>query len=76
MCAPMPNGTPAISIAPHIPIGQIIQKKVNLEKNAHITIVCASGYRANIAGSILKAMGYDDVFTLIGGMTAWNNANL
>lgn len=64
-----------IDCAKHIPIGQIIQKKVNLEKNAHITIVCASGYRANIAGSILKAMGYEDVFTLIGGMTAWNNAN-
>ncbi len=64
-----------IDCARHIPIGQIIQKKVNLEKNAHITIVCASGYRANIAGSILKAMGYEDVFTLIGGMTAWNNAN-
>ncbi len=64
-----------IDCAKHIPIGQIIQKKVDLDKNAHITIVCASGYRANIAGSILKAMGYDDVFTLIGGMTAWSNAN-
>ncbi|MGI5922381.1 MAG: MBL fold metallo-hydrolase [Lentisphaerae bacterium] len=64
-----------IDRAKHIPIEQIIQKKVDLPKDAHITIVCASGYRANIAGSILKAMGYEDVFTLIGGMTAWKNAN-
>ncbi|MDD4539875.1 MAG: MBL fold metallo-hydrolase [Lentisphaeria bacterium] len=64
-----------IDCAKHIPIGQIIQKKVDLPIAAHITVVCASGYRANIAGSILKTMGYDDVFTLIGGMTAWNNAN-
>jgi hydroxyacylglutathione hydrolase len=60
--------------ATHLPIGNIIQKNVAVDKCAHITIVCASGYRANIAGSILKSMGYKDTFTLIGGMTAWNNA--
>lgn len=57
--------------AMHIPIGAIIQGMFKLDKKMHITVVCGSGYRSNIAGSILKSMGYANVFSLIGGMTAW-----
>ena len=57
--------------AVHIPIGRIIAGDFSLDKDRHITIVCGSGYRANIAGSILKSLGYPKVFSLIGGMIAW-----
>ncbi len=60
-----------IENAMHIPIGKIIAGDFELDKNRHITIVCASGYRSNIAGSILESAGYPKVFSLIGGMTAW-----
>ena len=40
--------------------------------HSHITAVCGAGYRSNIAGSLLKSLGYEQVFSLIGGMTAWN----
>ncbi|NMA40893.1 MAG: MBL fold metallo-hydrolase [Lentisphaerae bacterium] len=57
--------------AVHIPIEKIIAGDFTLDKEQHITVVCGSGYRANIAGSILKSLGYSNVFSLIGGMTAW-----
>lgn len=57
--------------AVHIPIDKIMQGDCTLNKNRHVTIICGSGYRANIAGSILKSLGYAKVFSLIGGMTAW-----
>lgn len=60
-----------IDEATHIPIDKIISRDVDLDKDRHITMVCGSGYRANIAGSILKSLGYPKVFSMIGGMTAW-----
>ncbi len=60
-----------IDAALHIPIDKIIAGDFKLDKNQHITIVCGSGYRANIAGSILKSLGYQKIFSLIGGMTGW-----
>lgn len=60
-----------IEQALHIPIGKIIAGNFELDKARHITVVCGSGYRGNIAGSILKSLGYPKVFSLIGGMTAW-----
>lgn len=56
----------------HKPISDLIHNGIDLDKHRHITAVCGSGYRSNIAGSFLKSLGYEHVFSLIGGMTAWN----
>ena len=61
-----------IENAVHVPISTLIKEGVDLDKQRHITTVCHSGYRANIAGSVLKSQGYKQVFSLIGGMTAWH----
>jgi len=58
----------------HKPISGLIRDGVDLDKQRHITTVCGSGYRSNIAGSFLKSLGYEHVFSLIGGMTAWDAA--
>jgi glyoxylase-like metal-dependent hydrolase (beta-lactamase superfamily II)/rhodanese-related sulfurtransferase len=58
--------------AMHIPVSQLVRNGTDLDKKRHITTVCQSGYRSNIAGSFLKSMGHEQVFSLIGGMTAWN----
>ena len=58
--------------AQHIPINDLIRTGVDLEKNRHVSAICSYGYRANIAGSVLKNRGYRHVFAVIGGMTAWN----
>ena len=58
----------------HKPISDLIASGIDLDKKRHITAVCGSGYRSNIAGSFLKSLGFEHVFSLIGGMTAWNAA--
>jgi hydroxyacylglutathione hydrolase len=39
-----------------------------------IVIICKSGNRSNIAASILLRDGRDNIFNLLGGITAWQNA--
>jgi glyoxylase-like metal-dependent hydrolase (beta-lactamase superfamily II)/rhodanese-related sulfurtransferase len=63
-----------IDRAVHLPITELIQDGMDLPRQTHITAVCGSGYRSNIAGSFLKSLGYEQVFSLIGGMTAWTAA--
>lgn len=58
--------------AVHKPLSDLIAGELDVDKDTHITAVCGSGYRSNIAGSVLKSRGYAQVFSLIGGMTAWN----
>jgi rhodanese-related sulfurtransferase len=57
--------------ARHIPIQDIIAHGLNLGKEDHISVICGSGYRSNIAGSLLKARGYLRINSVIGGMNAW-----
>ena len=61
--------------AVHKPLSELIHGGIDMDKGRHITAVCGSGYRSNIAGSYLKSLGYGNVFSLIGGMTAWSAAN-
>jgi hydroxyacylglutathione hydrolase len=58
----------------HVPISDLVRGGVDLDRGSHITAVCGSGYRSNIAGSFLKSLGHKHVFSLIGGMSAWNAA--
>jgi rhodanese-related sulfurtransferase len=34
-------------------------------------VICASGYRSSIAGSVLEKLGFNDIFNVIGGTSAW-----
>lgn len=63
-----------IEAARHLPLTDLVAEGTDIDKRRHVTIVCGSGYRSNIAGSLLKAMGYEHAFSLIGGMTAWTAA--
>jgi hydroxyacylglutathione hydrolase len=39
-------------------------------------VYCAGGYRSMIAASVMRASGFRDVSDLIGGIEAWQQANL
>lgn len=41
-----------------------------------VAVVCASGVRSSLAGSILLRYGYQQVFNIAGGMNAWRDARL
>jgi len=41
-----------------------------------VAVVCGSGYRSTVAASVLARRGFDDVWNVTGGMTAWKAAGL
>ncbi|WP_406692760.1 rhodanese-like domain-containing protein [Saccharopolyspora sp. ID03-671] len=41
-----------------------------------VAVTCGSGYRSSVATSLLKRHGHTDVRNVLGGMTAWKQANL
>jgi len=41
-----------------------------------VVVTCQTGYRSSIAASLLKDHGFEDVIDLVGGMTAWQGAEL
>ncbi|MGB5984899.1 MAG: rhodanese-like domain-containing protein [Desulfobacterales bacterium] len=61
--------------AEHFPLSDILENKIpKAEKNEELVLQCGSGYRSNIAASILKQAGYSHVKSLAGGIFAWSNA--
>ncbi|MGB5297513.1 MAG: rhodanese-like domain-containing protein [Thiogranum sp.] len=62
----------------HIPIKQLPERVAELNKHKDCPVIayCRSGSRSNGAGSILKKHGFENVYNLNGGITAWQKANL
>ncbi|MDE1178746.1 MAG: MBL fold metallo-hydrolase [Edaphobacter sp.] len=54
-------------------LGDLTQHLDEIPREAKIVTICASGYRASIAASLLAAAGYADVSMLDGGMSAWQD---
>ena len=65
-----------IQAAMHIPLGELNERKKELEKDAEIIIVCGSGYRSSIAASLLQANGFPRISSMYGGMAAWTERKL
>ncbi|MBN1296241.1 MBL fold metallo-hydrolase [bacterium] len=72
---PMEQKADPFEGAIHIPFQEFMQTGIDLPPHTHVTMVCGTGFRSNIAGSFLKARGYPHVFCLMGGTSAWNEAH-
>ena len=44
------------------------------DKAAAIVVYCGGGYRSALAADALQQMGYSNVVSMDGGITAWRNA--
>jgi hydroxyacylglutathione hydrolase len=44
--------------------------------HGRVVVTCQTGYRSSIAASLLRQNGFGDVIDLVGGMTAWEAAEL
>ena len=44
------------------------------DKNQELILYCGGGYRSALAADNLQKMGYTNVFSMIGGWTAWKEA--
>jgi hydroxyacylglutathione hydrolase len=58
--------------AQHIPLGYIADRLPELPRDKAIVTQCATGYRSQIAASLLQASGYDNVVTLNEGLECWS----
>lgn len=59
--------------AEHIGRGVIERDIVHLhpDKSEELILYCGGGYRSALAADNLQKMGYTNVFSMIGGWTAW-----
>lgn len=44
-------------------------------KDEELILYCGSGYRSALAADNLQKMGYTNIFSMIGGWTAWKEAD-
>ena len=57
----------------HIPMGQITERKDDLNNNDMIIVVCHHGIRSRMVAKYLDANGFANVINLSGGVDAWSN---
>ena len=64
--------------AKHIPLGQLVARLKDVEKfkNKPIVVNCRSGARSATACGILRKNGFEEVYNLKGGITAWLQASM
>ncbi len=57
--------------ARNLPLSELRRRIGEVESDAPLAVICASGYRSAIAASLLARNGRDDVMNVIGGTSAW-----
>ena len=50
---------------------ELPEKADSLPKDKPIAVTCSVGNRSSIAASILERKGYNNLYNVLGGMTAW-----
>ncbi|WP_410509888.1 MBL fold metallo-hydrolase [Methanosarcina hadiensis] len=60
--------------AKHIYVGHLEKNLDKIPRGSPVVVYCDSSRRSNVAASILKKNGYDEVYNVLGSMTAWKNA--
>jgi hydroxyacylglutathione hydrolase len=62
--------------AQHIFVPELAKRMAELDRNKPTAVYCGSGYRASIATSILKPLGFTDLWNVPGSWEAWKKAGL
>jgi hydroxyacylglutathione hydrolase len=57
--------------AKHIYVGELERRTDEVPKGKPIACMCSTGLRASLAASMLKRAGSDEVYNVLGGITAW-----
>jgi len=60
--------------ATHIPLPSLPRRMGELAKATPLAVICGSGYRSSIAASLLQAQGFPRVQNIMGGMSAYSEA--
>jgi hydroxyacylglutathione hydrolase len=66
----------------HIPgalhqyVGYLEESPPSLARDSKIVVHCSVGHRSGLAVSMLRRMGFSNVFNMLGGLTAWEKLDL
>jgi hydroxyacylglutathione hydrolase len=60
--------------AKNIYVGKLEENLDKISKEFPVIVYCDSSRRSSIAASVLKKHGYNNVYNVLGSMTAWKNA--
>ncbi|MCU9615002.1 rhodanese-like domain-containing protein [Caldibacillus lycopersici] len=55
----------------NIPLSNLLSKLDQLDKNKEIVVICQSGMRSSKAAKLLKRQGFEKIYNVKGGMSAW-----
>lgn len=61
----------ALDGAVHIPLGELAERRGELERQSPIVVLCHHGVRSLHAAEFLHGCGFADVADLLGGIEAW-----
>ena len=61
-----------ITGAKHIPLSTLADNIEKLDTSKTIVTYCQRGVRSRSAAALLKRMGFEDIFSMTGGIEAWN----
>ncbi len=56
----------------NIPLSELPRKLNKLDKNKEVVVICQSGMRSAKAAKILKKQGFQKIYNVKGGMSAWH----
>ena len=59
----------------NLPLAELGTAAVTLDRGLPTAVICASGYRSSVAASLLTRMGFEEVYNVVGGTTAWVSAS-
>ncbi|HEY2771180.1 MAG TPA: rhodanese-like domain-containing protein, partial [Solirubrobacteraceae bacterium] len=65
-----------IGSAQNLPLSRLRDRLDEIDPGRPVVTYCGSGYRSAIAASLLQQAGVEHVSNLVGGMTAWEAAEL
>jgi rhodanese-related sulfurtransferase len=60
--------------AENVPLGEVGKLHEELDTSEKVYVMCRTGRRSEQAQDILKAVGFNDVTNVRGGLDAWKNA--
>lgn len=73
---PVEHAESHVAGAKLIPLGQIEARCGELDKSKPVMVMCQAGKRGAAAADKLRALGFNDVRNLEGGILAWKSAGL
>lgn len=59
-----------------VPLNTLLSRPQDYLKDDHLLFVCAAGQRSALACEMAAALGFEHVYNLEGGTTAWAKAGL